>query len=152
METLDFSDLTPTEVSVKLPGGRNCILLEATADAAIRFRNATQKARKYEDGKLVALEGLFDPEAQVVADCLYEVGPDDQPSRNGSGCFDPSKRVTVSAVRSLPVRVQTALYDKLLEISPGLVGFDTVASVEREIGNLQRRLEELRRAEGGGKN
>src|SRR6516162_4324851 len=59
---LDYSDLTPVEVPVKI-GGKRYILREASGDAAVRYHNANLKVYRYNDaGKLIGMEGTADTE------------------------------------------------------------------------------------------
>jgi hypothetical protein len=105
---LDFSDIAKrTTQPFKLGAdGKEYVLQEASADDAIRWRNAMMKAARFgQDGKLLPGEGLADTEALLVQLCLRE--------KTDSG-WGP---VSLGFVRGLPARALKKLHEKVVEIS-----------------------------------
>jgi hypothetical protein len=58
--------------------------------------------------------------------------------------------VPAALIRSWPCRVQTALFDKLKEISPGLVKTaDTLESLKKERAEIDRKIAEMEAQSNG---
>jgi hypothetical protein len=109
LEELNFEDLTPIEVHIKL-GKEQYVLREATGDAACRYRNAMLKcSRMSGDGRVTTVEGLADVEPLLVSLCLFRVV-----TMNGSSTFQPADETTI---RSWPSRIVKQLFEKCKEIS-----------------------------------
>jgi hypothetical protein len=128
MNTLDFSDLQPIEIEVKV-GPVTYILTEASGGAAIKYRNALMRASKLEKDKEgneafvydgSREYGIADADAVLVSNCLYFPGKDGKLVLS-NGIPDQSYLVPINIIRGWPVRVQDALYRKIKEISDGLV-------------------------------
>ena len=149
-ELIDFNDLEPIQVRMILKG-RRFILLEGSADAVIKYRNANMRAMNFqtaEDGtvKRAGFTDIHDPEIMVVSLCLYFA---DQPTGNlildNQGNPDIKYRVAEAAIRAWPSRVQSALFERLKEITPDLEGKkETVESLEKEQAAIDKRLAKLR--------
>ncbi len=124
MEDIDFSDLAPREVKVRV-GPQHFVLREASGDAAIKYRNAQMRANKtrWDETKnrivFVGMDGLADVEPVLVAACLYAAHDGKLPTV-ADGSADPSKLVTEAVIRGWPVRVQTALFSWIMDNSEGL--------------------------------
>lgn len=116
-DELDFSDLKPVQIPVKLPAvyanGSTFMLCEASAGAAKAYRNAATKMAKFTmDGDKPKVTGIGDIgnlEPIVVSECLFRVG--------GNGELSS---VTLPFVEGLPERIVKQLYDRAMEISPAL--------------------------------
>ncbi|MGL6095056.1 MAG: hypothetical protein ACRC7O_04550 [Fimbriiglobus sp.] len=138
---IDFDDLKPAEVPVKI-GGVDYVLREATGGAAVAFRNAmSRNTRVSASGQLLGTE-LSEAEPLVVGMCLMKTGKD------GAILLGPTgvpQAVGTEFVKARPVRVQTVLFERLKEISPTLVpGDDTVESLEKSVAVQTAKLEKLR--------
>ena len=124
-EPLVFDDLEPVEVPVTIKG-KDYVLKEASSDAAVKFRNAnaagatlTQDAN---ERTKVTMGSIADSEPLLVSLCLFEVRKDDK----GNVMINPSTgkavhgAVALGWVRGLKNSIVKALFDKVMEISPGL--------------------------------
>jgi len=99
---LNFDDLTPIEIPVRIQG-KNYVLREASGDAACRYRNAVLAcAQLTPEGKAVSVRNLADVEPLLVSLCLFD---------------EKGNPVSVNQVRKWPARVVKALYEKAKEIS-----------------------------------
>lgn len=116
---IEFDDLAPVEVPVKVKGAMRFVLVEASAEAAVRYRSACAKSFKYDDGKIVGAEGLAAAEPLLVSLCLYHSTEESAP-KLPNGDLDNSKRVDLKTVLSWPSHVQKQMFDRIMEISPGL--------------------------------
>jgi hypothetical protein len=141
MKTLKFS-IAATEVPVEI-GERRYVLREASADAAVQFKNAMMRSAHYsEDGKRVRLEEADTPKLLLVSLCLYEAdadgnlkkGPNGMPEKEPVG-WDFAKKLRDEIVRTL--------FQEAKDISPTLAD-DTEASLLREKEILERRLSRFR--------
>jgi hypothetical protein len=135
-EILNFDDLAPVEVEVKVKG-KKYILREATGHAAAQYRNAALKAAKMVDGKVVGMDGLADAEPLLVSLCLYEL------EDLGNGKPPRERPVPVQVVRGWPARLVTALFTKVRDISDLGEG-ETAEVLERRIQADQAKLQQLR--------
>ena len=132
----DFSNLAPREVPVVGPDGNRYVLREASADAAIRYRELNLRARRLEDGKLIGWTGDFvRSDAVLVAHCLHLVDVD--------GKVTPVT-VTEETVRTWPDQVLGKLYDWVITNSPTLSA--GVAALEADLKRVQERLAAARAA------
>lgn len=134
LEELVFDDLQPIEIPVRI-AGKQYVLREASTDAATKYRNAVLKSTRLDrDGHAMSLDGSADVEPLLVSMCLFEV--------NDKG-ETLNRPVNVSVVKTFPSKVTKELYDRVRAIS-GLGAEDTEEELEKEIKDLQERLEELR--------
>lgn len=132
----DFSSLAPREIPVVGPDGARYVLREASADAAIRYRELNLRARRLEDGKLVGWTGeMVQSDVVLVAHCLYRTDA----AGNRTGVTVP-----VELVRGWPDQVQAKLYDWVINNSPTLRPPATAAELEAEIARLRDRLAAVR--------
>ena len=115
---------------------------EADTGAAARCRSENLKCHKLDDGKLVRIEDTGKLEPLLVALCTFKAVP----SKNGSTDF---RRMAPEQINDWPSSKTKALYSKIREMSPGLEENETVESLEKQISRLTKRLEELRKTEGG---
>jgi hypothetical protein len=148
---LDFADLAPIEVPVKVNGVPKYVLVEASGAAAVAYRNMVSKAAKMVDGKVTGLDGIADAEPLLVSLCL---SPVDDAAYKRDGVVRATRAnnndlvtLHVSRVKAWPYRFQRALFDKVMEISPDLREKDTPESVRKRIAELQAKLAELEAAD-----
>lgn len=134
LEPIVIEDPDPKSVPVTI-GGRKYLLKEATADAAVRYRNAAARAARMTDGKVTGVDGIAEAEPLLVANCLFEL--------RGDGGTGPL--VSVTTIKGWAVRVQKQLFDRIKEMSDGLVDTPTAEVLEREIAERQRQLADLRK-------
>jgi hypothetical protein len=149
-ELIDFDDLEPIQVPVKYRG-KKFVLVEASADSVIKYRNANMRATRFntrEDGTVTSagFENIHDPEIMVVSLNLYFADQTTgQLQLNAQGAPDIKFRVAEPAIREWPSRVQSALFERLKQITPDLEGRrDTVDSLEKERLIIDRKLAKLR--------
>jgi len=117
---LDFTDLEPQKTRVPI-GKKVYWLFEASGDAATKYRNASLKGARIEEGRtLSTMEGIADAEVILVANCLYQATETGDPPVTQNGNPDPSKRVGELQIRAWPGRVQKALYEAVHKLSPWL--------------------------------
>jgi len=141
---LDFSDVQPHQEPVKGHDGRDYILLEPTCAASCVYENERTKGMKYDEkGKSVQLIGLADSEPILVAECLYKADKDGKLPIDSAGNPRPDMKVGLGTIRAWPDRIVQALYEKLLEWSPGLrpkakrdVLEDRIKEAEKELAAL----------------
>lgn len=110
---LDFEALDPIEVPIKVKGVVKYVLKEASADTAAKYRNAMSNGATFDTATKKANIGQpGEAELIAVANSLYEVFGEGQTKM---------RQVLMSTVRSWKNSVVSSLFDKLKEISPGLV-------------------------------
>lgn len=139
-EPIVFDDITPVEVPVKI-GGQDYVLREASGDAATRYRNARANCTKFSGGEFAGVDGpIADAQPKLVSDCLFKivVMPD------GKTVFS---KVEEKTVRAWPDRIQKALIERVLKISPSLEG-----TGDETIENLEAKLAKLKETRDSSKN
>lgn len=112
-DDITMDDLAPVEVLIKDKDGKvKYILREASADAAVKYRNATIRGSVIDTAnkKVVAGENA-NAEAIAVAACLFEMWDPNKPAR-------PVLLTTVLGWKNSFVK---QLFDRLVAISPGLI-------------------------------
>jgi hypothetical protein len=109
LDPIIFDDLAPVEVSVKI-GQLNCILREASEDAACKYRNASLKAARMQSGEIVGMDGLADSEPYLVSLCLFEI------FENGKG-QKVERPVALSVIRSWKAGIVKTLFERIRQIS-----------------------------------
>lgn len=130
---IDLDDLAPIAVKYRI-GGKQYVLREASADAAVQYRNAiTRASRLTEDGKVATVEGLHDAEPLLVSLCLYQAKEDGT---------DTNVRVPIDTIRKWTNRIQRTLFDKIMEISD--LNEQSEEALERRIAFLQKSLARVR--------
>jgi hypothetical protein len=137
-----LDDLEPQQVKVKIKD-KHYHLREASADAAVKFRNATLKAAKMSDGKVVGMENLADAEPLLVSLCLYKAGKDEELVLAPDGNPDSRQLVPQQTIRGWPDRTQKVLFDKIKEMSPTLEGKETLESLDKKIELFTKARQEL---------
>lgn len=118
---LDFSQLEPHQEDVLGHDGKKYILLEPTCAATCTYENERTKGMKYDEkGKSVQILGLADSEPVLVSECLYKADKDGNLPLDSAGNPRPEMKVSLITIRAWPDRIVEALYEKLIEWSPGL--------------------------------
>jgi hypothetical protein len=135
-DPMAFDDPDPKFVPVTVKGEKYR-LYEASADAAIRFRNSAAKSARLKDGKVVGVDGVADSELVLVANCLFHT--------NDNG--DLGAPASEHKIRGWRVAVLKGMFERVKEMSDGLVDPSTPESLREQIAELQRQLAE---AEAGG--
>jgi hypothetical protein len=133
-EPLVFNDITPVEEPVVV-GNTRYVLRECSGDAWVKYQNARSVCYVYDDGKLQQVRDIADLEPLLVSLTLF--------------MEDGKTPVSEVTIRAWPSRVQRAIHDRAKEIS-GMV--PPVTTLEAQIADLQRQLEQSKRVEGRGKN
>jgi len=134
---LEF-DLEPRRVKVRI-GQSWYWLQEASGDAGTKFKSAAIAAARMDDGKVVGVQGVADVEPKLVAACLYEMRGKDDPAYKVTRHNGDPVHVTEEFVRSIPGRIQSVLFDKVMEMSPWLKDKDTPESIKKAEELLARR-------------
>lgn len=135
-EELNFDDLAPIEIPVKV-GGKAYLLREASGDAACKWRNALLKATRLgPEGKPVSIDGMADTEPLLISLCLFETAD------NGDGSRTATKPVSIATIRSWPARVQAKLFAKCKDIS-ALDETETEEALRKRLEDTQRKLDAL---------
>ena len=138
---MDFGDLQPIEVPVTAPGGDRYVLREAGAGACTAYENAQARALKFDDGKMTGLEGIYDADLLVLGLCLHPVD-------KTSGRVLRDQTTSVETIKAWSARVYKPLVERLKEISPNLERKETEDTLVKQIANLQKKLDDLRKTKG----
>lgn len=131
---LNFDSPDPIRLPVKI-GQKELILREASTDVAVRYRNASTRAAKMVDGKLVGVDGVAEVLPILVQGCLFEVVT--------IGNARTERQVLMTYVRDLPYRIVKPLFDKAKSISKGLEDTPTLESLDEQIADLQKQRADL---------
>lgn len=144
-DVMSFDDLTPIEVPVQIRGEKY-VLCEATGEAAARFRNHAMACTTFgPDGKPTGVKGLGDLQILLVSLCLYKVV--------AKGSVTTLERVSTAFVQNLSERIVKPLFERAKAISElGEDADESVAAIEKQIAELQVKLEEARKKEEALKN
>lgn len=139
--------LKPTQELVETEDGEWFVVMEASSDAVVNYRNATTNAARMVDGKLSGWEGLHDAEPLLVAACVYKADEDGKltPDRDGK-----ARPVGITKVKSWPYEVTKFFFDKIKELTPKLTDKPTVEGIDKQIQALQKQRETLLQEEGAG--
>lgn len=114
MEDLDFDDLAPIEVPIKVKGEIKYILKEASADVAMKYRNAAMRGSVIDTAtKRITPGESAGAEVIAVAASLYEVYQHANEQK--------LRLMLLSTIQGWKNTVVMKLFDKLKEISPGLI-------------------------------
>ena len=145
-EQMRFDDLAPQHVEVYV-GQKKYYLCEPSEDAVCKFRNAVSRETKWQDGKLAYVGNMADTEPMLVSMCLYRATDDGSLPVDGNGRPDQKHLMALSAVRSWPARIVSALYKKARTLG-NLDEDDSPDGLQRQIEELQNRLDAVRNGEG----
>lgn len=129
----------PAQVEATI-GGKTYLVKEASVAAATKYRNKTFSAARMNDGKMVGIEGLADAEPMLISHCLFET------YQNNGELKD--RPVLLSTILAWPNQTQEALFDKIKELSPRLVGGKDADP--KLIGACRRDLSEQHHPDRGG--
>lgn len=153
MQEIDFDTVEPITIDVKV-SGQWYVLREGSGDAVAKFKNKLMKcARTMPDGKQT-FDGLGDMEAYLISLCLYET----EGGQKGVIKVDKSKKDPVEVlvsefkIRSWPGRVQKELFKKAKEITPIEDEEATIEGMEKQIAELQSRIDTLKANKDNPKN
>jgi hypothetical protein len=145
--TIDqLADLEPYSAAVTVMKTRY-VLTEASADAACKYKNASMKTVRMDDGKLTGFDdGFTDADPLLVHLCLFEANKDDtiKTDRNG-------RRVNADllTVRGWPDQVLKAVLAEVKRVSPTLEDARTVEALDAQIKSLAEQRDKLLAAAGG---
>ncbi len=142
---LDFDDLEPISIPIKIRGKRY-ILKEASANDARKWRNAIFAQTRMHDGKISGLGNVADSEALLVSLCLYEV----KPYAPETGYKPEEIPVPLKTVLEWPNKLVKPLFTHARRISDleEKETPDTEESLTAEITRLTTKLDELRNGSG----
>ena len=130
---LDLDDEL-ARVPVKI-GGKDYELVEASGDAARRYKNAMSRcAQLNPDGKTVMMRDLADVEPVLVEGCLFSKNP-------GTGRFDVP--VTRAFVLGLPSNTVTVLYERAKAISKLGSEAESIESLKKHRDKLSEQIAKL---------
>ena len=103
----DFSEVVFEEVDVVTPDKMQCVLRQASGEAAIKYRKQIMSGMRMADGKVGGnVDSMAAGEPLLVHLCLYF--KDDN---------NANKRVPLATIEAWPYPVMKKLYDKAMEIS-----------------------------------
>ena len=141
--SINFDDLAPVQIPVTVKGVKY-LLCEASGDAATKWRNANVAAARYDDGKMVGVDGIANSEPLLVSLCLCETNPDGgvKYNKQGDPCFVP-----IRTIRAWPARIQRKLHDTIKQISD-LDEAETREVLEKRLADTEKKLAALDTAEG----
>jgi hypothetical protein len=123
------------EVPVKI-NKKDHVIREASGTVSAAYRNAMLRgARLGPDGKSMHMEGGAEAEHVLVQGCLFD--------KSG-------RRYALATIASWPNRVIKPLFNVAHEIS-GLKEADTEEGLERQLRDIQERLDKLRTSSRNGK-
>ena len=148
--SLDFSNLAPIEVPVKLPWKRDeqghvtvadFILVEASHATAKQYRAQSLKSAEliFNDGDdtrtIRNLSSTSAMDTWLIAQCLFRIEGD--------------KRVKVdeSWVNTLQDRITSAIMEELQEITPSLRAKEDLPTLKKQLEKLQAKIKRLEDAE-----
>lgn len=131
-EPIVIDDPSPKHVEVTISGKRYH-LLEATVDAATRYRNLAIKSARMTDGKITGVEGIADAEPNLISNCLFELNAE------GKRVGTVSERI----IRGWANHIQKLLFDRIKSISDGLVDKPSAKELKKQIKQLQDQLKDL---------
>jgi hypothetical protein len=140
---LDFTDLTPIEVPVKI-GNKRYILCEAPHAVAKRYRAESLRGAELDmdqtTGKTTMrqFQGLASGESLLLSLCLHELLPNEEGDQ-----FKKRKPVTQAFIESLPDRVTKSLYEKLMEICPSLKETETLENLYKQRDRINEKIKRL---------
>jgi hypothetical protein len=148
-DEFDFSDLTPIEIPVTLPGGRKCILREGSAADGKAYQNFQARLSKVDpETKTASIVGnAGELESLLVSKCLYECDQGGSLRRLDNGLPDPRFLLPMKDILALPNAVVSKLYAKALRIS-GFEQAETEEALVKRLRDTQEKLEALQRARG----
>lgn len=133
-EELVFESLDCIEVPVTV-GNQKYILREANGDVAVKFQNARLAKHEYnEDGRLVRLKDTADLEPFLVSMCLFKKVENEETP------------VSETTIRGWPSHIQSKLFDTAKKISH-IDETEDLESLEKQLIQLQKRIEQLRKKE-----
>lgn len=160
---LNFDDqgLEPIFIPVTYKG-KHYVLTEATADVAVRFRNMSMKAAKWQadaNGKprSAVIDGMADTEPFLVSRCLFHaklVKVEGEADRwvaptLANGDLDRTKLVSDQVIRGWHPHVLKELFNlcykisKLSEKEPENIAPRTIEQLDEEIQKTQALLDQL---------
>jgi len=129
---LDFEDLTPIELPVKI-AGKEYLLREASGEDARIYNNARMRGVQMEGDKILSLpEDSAGIPSLLVSRCLWE-------TKDGK----PTARVAIQKVRGWPERVIKPLFEKAKDISE-LQDEDTEEGLYKQMADLRERMKKLK--------
>jgi hypothetical protein len=111
-ESFDFSSLSPVEIPVVGPDGKQYVLKEANGTAAKRYNDARTGGILFEGGQLKKIEGAGSLEPLLVSLCLFAVEGEGEKK-----VLRPMANHQPYIEREFPARVIKQLYNKAREIS-----------------------------------
>ena len=143
-EPMIFDSLEPIIIPVKL-GDKWYCLREASESVSCKFQNARLAAARFNDGKLIGVQGAADVEMVLVQGCLFEVKithPNGDPDLSALGA------VAMGFVGGLKASIVKQLYQRALEIS-NLDDKETLESIDEKIEALTLQRKQLLEAKVG---
>lgn len=130
---MNFDDIALIEIPVKI-GDKKYVLREATGEAAAKYKNAQMACAKFNsEGKPSGVGNMADTELLLVHLCLFETDPQGQATLIN---------VPLPRVRSWPVRITRALFEKAQQISQ-LEMKETKETLTEKIGRLREQLDKV---------
>lgn len=143
---IDFGDLTPITIPVTNLFGKNYVLKEASAEAAVKYRNILARAaRMTPDGKAMMMDNFAQAETALVSMCLFEEYEDPKTGKK-------ERPVPEQIISKWPSRIQKALYARIVEISDLTEEGETLEALEKRLADTQAKIAKLRGSDEALKN
>lgn len=144
---LDFTDLEPIEVPVKVKGATLYWLVEADGDAAEKFRAANIRGVEFvhhdnDDRTFKNLSGSVTSGHELLSRCLYHASPEGKLARGPDGRPNRKFLVSLQQIKMLRGTMLDALVEKCKEISH-LDEQDTLPNLVKQRDRLNRQIAKL---------
>lgn len=134
MSDLNFDNLEPIYKELSI-GGEPHVVCEASAAAAVRWRDVAIRGAKMIDGKVTGMDDIAKAEPLLVSECLYTKAEWDR--------GDKKQHVKLDKVLPWPNRVTSGLFDWIKANSPGLEGKETKESLEKKKAEIDAKIKEM---------
>lgn len=133
-DATDFDDLTPITENITL-GGVKHVVCEASASAAVKWRDVAIRGARMVDGKVVGMDNMARAEPLLVSECLYT---NEEWSRGNK-----KRHVDIDEVMAFPNRVTAKLYNWIRDNSPDLEPKEDRESLLKKQAELAEKLAAL---------
>lgn len=149
---IDFGDLTPLEVPVRIQGKR-CILREPSGAAVKAFNRASLVGAEmtFDDKNDVRVMrnfgGMAGNESKLISQCLYWAGEDGKLRLTPDGDADPAFLIPERKIDFWPHRIKQRLFEQLEEMCPELSANETEEVLLKQRARIDAKLDKLRAAD-----
>lgn len=142
VQELVYEDLEPIRIPFRVKKHRY-ILVEASEDAARKYRNAGARSARMADGKVIGVDGIADVQSLLVSLCVFIPDDHGRVRLYKDDIPDQRFRVELDTVRGWSAKTVKDLFNRIKEISD-LNEDDTEETLAKRIEEDTKRLNELR--------